>query len=302
MAEHARITPAGPSSSGTRRPREDTPSIQPRTRTLLRQEYSLGDDETLPWNDDIERKTTLAHRKLISQLLTKERQLAEAEEHLERGSCPTNFKATAYLPVPESIKAEVDDNIKDIIQRFERSCVDVMIQVRKHEIVTLKEEIEKLFLHHELEIVRRIEQLVAENILPENTWYDKTGFKTKLDEDGRKTRFLAFQANARKEEKRQEFAAKKAAEQIDQTLDDPALAELRKTVKELEKKVTKTRKADPPKKTQKPSDKKKPKEADKTKAKRPGSKNGSGPGKTGRRGPEKTANKSKGPAGASRRH
>ena len=277
MAEHARITPAGPSSSGTRRPREDTPSIPPRTRTVLRQEYNIVEEEKLPWHDDIDRKTTLAHRKLISQLLTKERQLAESEEHLERG-------------------------LQDIIEAFEKSCVDVMIQVRKHEIAIIMEDISKLLLQHELEITRRIEQLTAENILSEHTWYDHTGFKAKLDDDGRKTRFLAFQANARKEEKRREFAAKKAAEQIDQTLEDPALAELRKTVKNLEKKVTKSKKPEQPKKAQKPSETRKPKETDKAKPKRSGSKNGSGPGKTGRRGPEKAASKSKSPAGASRRH
>lgn len=309
MAEHARITPAGPSSSGgTRRPREDTPSIQPRTRTAPRQEFTLGGEDKLPWHDDIDRKTTLAHRKLVSQLITKERQLAEAEEHLERGTCPNTFKATAYLPVPDIIKAEVEESVGEIIRQFERSCVKVMVQVRKHEHETLKEELENIFLQHELEIGRRIDQLVAENILLENAWYDKTLFKAKLEEDGRMTRLLAFQANARKEEKRQKFAAKKAADQVDQTLDDPTLAELRKTVENLEKKVAKaqqaprTKKTDTPKKTQKTSEKPKPKEADKTKNKRPGSKNGSGPGKTGRRGPAKAAKKGKGPAGASRRH
>ena len=302
MAEHARITPAGPSSSGTRRPREDTPSIPPRTRTVLRQEYNIFEEEKLPWHDDIDRKTTLAHRKLISQLLTKERQLAESEEHLERGTCPNTIKATAYFAVPDVAKAEVDEKLQDIIEAFEKSCVDVMIQVRKHEIAIIMEDISKLLLQHELEITRRIEQLTAENILSEHTWYDHTGFKAKLDDDGRKTRFLAFQANARKEEKRREFAAKKAAEQIDQTMENPALAELRKTVKDLEKKVTKSKKPEQPKKAQKPSEKRKPKETDKAKPKRSGSKNGSGPGKTGRRGPEKAASKSKSPAGASRRH
>lgn len=240
-------------------------------------------------------------------MVTKEKQLVEAEQHLEKGTCPNNFKATAFLPVPDRIKTQVNEAIGDVIQQFEKSCVEVMIEVRKEETSSLKEQIDTLFLQHELEIGRRLDQLVAENILPENTRYDTAGFKNKLEEDGRKTRFLAFQANARKEEKRQELAAKKAAEQINQTLDDPALAELRKTIKELEKKVTKvqqapkTKKSDPPKKDKKTSEKKKPKTTDKTNDKRPGSKNGSGPGKTGRRGQEKTAKKGKSPAGASRR-
>jgi hypothetical protein len=274
----------------------------------VRQEFTIGvEDSRLPWHDDIDRKTVLTHRRLILQLIVKERQLAEAETHLENGTCPNNFKATAFIPVPNTIKVEVEEGIKEVIQQFERSCVEVMVHVRKHEKAALKEEIKKLFLQHELEIGQRIDQLVADKILPASSWYDKTGFQTKLEEDGRKTRFLAFQASARKEEKRQELAAKKAAEQVDQTLEDPALVELRKTVKDLEKKVNKAQQTpkntDQAKKKQKTSEKKTTPDADKKKKnKRSGSKNASGPGKTGRRGPGKTAKKGKGPAGASRKH
>ncbi len=245
----------------------------------------------LNWHDDLDREAIFEQRKLITQLCSKQRQIVELNVHRLGGTCPPTIKASVTMPVPEAMKAQLNAQVQDLIKDFEVKTLQLMLSVRQREVEYLEAAIESVKETHQVKVERRQQQLRATNVIHPTDGYYKTAFLIRLDEDGRKTRLIEFQADLRRKQKREALAAKKAAEQTDQSLHDPALRDLKEKVDGLEKKLKKLpgensgkapakanpkQKAKPKKKGKQQQQKHAPNQTKK------GSKNGHGPGQTGR--------------------
>ena len=220
---------------------EEERDIRPaEARTETQQEEML--EATLSatiinWYDDLERKTLLEHRKIVQQLATKEKQMAETTEHIQKETCPKSIKATAQLQPPEFLKSQVDAKIKEITRDYEKAVLQVHGMIREAESDRLKMSLQQLFPRHTTEIQKRKMELVNAGIIPENAPYDTDAFRTRLNADAQKTRFLMHKAEWAKQEKRDKLAEKKAAERVDEALMDPEMAQLRKEMEQLKRSV-----------------------------------------------------------------
>lgn len=192
---------------------------------------------TINWYDDIERKTLLEHRKTTQQLATKEKQMAETMEHIQKGTCPKSIKATAQLQPPEFLKIQVDAKLKEITRDYEKAVLQVHGMIREAECDRLKMSLQQLFPRHTTEIQKRRAELANAGIIPEDAPYDAEAFQTRLQADAQKTRFLMHKAEWAKQEKRNKLAEKKAAERVDEVLVDPEMARLRKEMEQLKRSV-----------------------------------------------------------------
>ena len=290
MAEHG-ITPAGPRSRlGIRNQRPPSDDQPPQSRFRWIRATNLG-PKYLNWHHDLDREAIFEQRKLISQLCNKQRQIAELNGHLLSGTSPSMIKASVTMPVPESMKAQLSSQVKELIREFEVKSLQLMLSVRKRESEQLESAIESVKESHQVKVERRQQELRAANIIHPTDPYDLTDFLADLDEDGRKTRLIEYQADLRKKQKREALAAKKAAEQTNQTLHDPEMSDLKDKVDTLEKKLKHIPGGTPGKAPAKakPRQKAKPKkfkgkqqQNDVPSRTRTGSKNGHGPGQTGR--------------------
>lgn len=291
-------------------PANNTPRLQEADATV----QEIG----IKWFDDLERKTLLERRKIVEQVATKERQMAETKHHMDNGSCPKAIKATAQLPVPEFLRTEVDAQLQKVIRDYELGVLTVQGYIREAEVARLSQTLEQLFPRHLSEVQKRKEELMQAGILPTSTQYDEEAFIRRLSADEQKTKFLTHKSEWAKQEKRAKLAEKKAAERTEESLLDPEIAQLRKDVAQLKKKADS---AGGKKSTQMPGGKQgkakakgnakaKPKQAKGTqpdKGNSSKSKNSSGPGKHGgRRGPsdkqpQQTSGKGRGRGGVAQR-
>lgn len=169
------------------------------------------------WTEDIERKTILEHRKLVTKLATKQYQLSETLQHIRNGTCPTSIKATAQLPVPVFLESEVADVLQEVIRNYELQVLDILRQIREQEIVRLKKSLEDLLPRHISEVQRQRAELANDSIIPANTPYDDVTFRTRLAEDAQVSKFLVHKARQAKQVKRDKLAEKKTDENTDQS-------------------------------------------------------------------------------------
>lgn len=182
---------------------------------------------------------------MIQQIVKLEFNIANLENMLQKEECPRSLKVNVKINVCKNQQANMDAIVQELAKNFEQNALKALIEERKKELINRKQEVDQKCLEYEtflketfLQLKRnripiRLEDSAINPTIHNNIRILKARTKDLLDLYKRRYFFRKQEA----EKKLQQRKAKELEKQINQELEDPKIAEMKRKLEALTRTV-----------------------------------------------------------------